>query len=91
MAKRKKQSSNVKKVKGAAARPKAKASRGKAAAKRTARAKPKRAPVKKAAPKEVRRMKQPAAPAVDTVAVEVIAPTPCVTIICGRYSTDTRT
>jgi hypothetical protein len=34
---------------------------------------------------------QPVAPAVDTVAVEVIAPTPCVTIICGRYSTDTRT
>ena len=73
MAKRKKQSSNVKKRKGATARPKVKAARGKAAAKRTvAGAKPKRAPVKKAARKEIRRMKQPVAPAVDTVAVEVI-------------------
>jgi hypothetical protein len=72
MAKRKKQSSNVKKRKGATARPKAKAARGKAPAKRTARAKPKRAPVKKAARKEIRRMKQPVAPAVDTVAAEVI-------------------
>jgi hypothetical protein len=53
-----------------AARPKAKkpskAARGKAATQRTvARAKPKRAPAKK-------RMKQPTAPAVETVAVEVI-------------------
>jgi len=70
MAKRKKQSSKVQKKKGAKARPKAKklskAARGKAAAQRTvARAKPKRAPAKK-------RMKQPTAPAVETVAVEVI-------------------
>jgi hypothetical protein len=70
MAKRKKQSSKVQKKKGAKARPKAKkvskAARGKAPAKRTvARAKPKRAPAKK-------RMKQPTAPAVETVAVEVI-------------------
>ena len=70
MAKHKKQSSKVQKRKGAKTRPKAKklskAARGKAAAKRTvARAKPKRAPAKK-------RMKQPTAPAVETVAVEVI-------------------
>jgi hypothetical protein len=69
MAKRKKQSAKIQKRKGAKARPKAKklsnAMRGKAAAKRAvARAKPKRAPVKKAAP--------PVAPAVETVAVEVI-------------------
>jgi hypothetical protein len=69
MAKRKKQSAKVQKRKGAKARPKAKklpkATRGKAAAKRVvARAKPKRAPVKKAA--------RPVAPAVETVAVEVI-------------------
>ena len=70
MAKRKKQSSKVQKKKGAKARPKvkkpSKAARGKAAAQRTvASAKPKRAPAKK------RRMKQPTAPAVETVAVEV--------------------
>ena len=70
MAKRKKQSSKVQNKKGAKARPKAKklsrAARGKAVVKRTvARAKPKRAPAKK-------RMKQPTAPAVETVAVEVI-------------------
>jgi hypothetical protein len=70
MAKRKKQSSKVQKKKGAKARPKAKklpkAARGKAAAKQTAaRATPKSAPAKK-------RMKQPTAPAVETVAVEVI-------------------
>jgi len=69
MAKRKKQSSKVQKKKGTKARTKAKkvskAARGKAAAKRTvARAKPKRVPVKK-------RMKQPAPPVVETVAVEV--------------------
>ena len=68
-AKRKKQSSKVQKQKGAKARPKAKklskAARGKPAAKRAvARAKPKRAPLKKAA--------RPVAPAVETVAVEVI-------------------
>ena len=68
MAKRKKQSSKVQR-KGAKARPKAKklskATRGKAVAKgAAARTKPKRAPVKKAA--------RPVAPAVETVAVEVI-------------------
>ena len=69
MAKRKKQSSKVQKTKRATGRPKArkqtKAARGKLAAKRTvARAKPKRASVKKAL--------QPVTPAVETVAVEVI-------------------
>ena len=69
MAKRKKQSAKVPKRKGAKARPKAKklskAARGKAVAKRAvARAKPKRAPMKKAT--------LPVAPAVETVAVEVI-------------------
>jgi hypothetical protein len=68
MAKRKKQSAKVQKRKGAKARPKAKklskATRGKAAKRVVARAKPKRAPRKKAA--------RPVAPAVETVAVEVI-------------------
>ena len=59
MAKRKKQSSKVLKRKGAKARPKAKK-----LPKATRRAKPKRAPVKKAA--------RPVAPAVETVAVEMI-------------------
>jgi hypothetical protein len=77
MAKRKKRSSKVQKRKGATARPEAKklskAARGKAVAKpAVARAKPKRAPVKKAARKE--RMKQPVAPAVETVTVEHPAP-----------------
>jgi hypothetical protein len=64
MAKRKKQSSKVQKRKGAKARPKSK-KLSKAAAKRAvAKAKPKRAPVKKAA--------HPVAPAIETVAVEVI-------------------
>jgi hypothetical protein len=76
MAKRKKQSSKVKKRKGATARPKAKklskAARGKAAKRAVAKAKPKRAPVKKAARKE--RTKQPVAPAVETVTVEHPAP-----------------
>jgi len=67
MAKRKKQSAKVQKRKGAKTRPKAKklskATRGKAAVKRAiARAKPKRAPV----------TARPVAPAVETVAVEVI-------------------
>jgi hypothetical protein len=69
MVKRKKQSSKVHK-KGAKARPNAKklskGARGKAVGKRTvASAKPKRAPAK-------RQMKRPAAPALETVAVEVI-------------------
>jgi hypothetical protein len=69
MAKRKKQSAKVQKKMGARARPKAKksskAARGKAATKRTvARAKSKRASAKKAA--------RSAAPAVETLAVDVI-------------------
>jgi hypothetical protein len=79
MAKRKKQSSKVQKRKGAKARPKAKklskSTRRKAAAKRTvARAKPKRVPVKEAA--------RPPAPAVETIALEVIErPAPGVTAV----------
>ena len=88
MAKRKKQSSKVQKKKGAIARPKAKklskAARGKAATKRTvARAKPKHAPVKKAA--------RPAAPAVETVAVEVIEqPAPGVITVTEVEETEVR-
>jgi hypothetical protein len=69
MAKRKKQS-KVQMRKGATARPKArKPSKAVKAMKPTvAKAKPKRAPVKKAA----RRIKQSVAPAIETVAVEVI-------------------
>ena len=88
MAKRKKQSSNFQKKKGATARPKAKklskAARGKAAAKRAAAAaKPKRAPVKKAA--------QPVASAVETVAVEVIEqPAPGVITVTEVEETEAR-
>jgi hypothetical protein len=59
--------------------------RGKAPAKRTvARAKPKRAPAKK-------RMKQPTAPAVETVAVEVIEqPAPGVTTVTEVEETELR-
>jgi hypothetical protein len=68
MAKQKNRSSKVQKKKGAKARPKvkklSKPARSKAMAKPAAKAKPKRAQVKKA-PRAV-------APAVDTVAVEVI-------------------
>jgi hypothetical protein len=92
MAKRKKQSAKIQKRKGAKARPKAKklsnAMRGKAAAKRTvARAKPKSAPVKKSA----RRVKQPVAPAVETVAVEVIEqPAPGVITVTEVEETEVR-
>ena len=86
MAKRKKQS----KVQKRGKLPKGKtASRGKArkvakAAKRTvARAKPKRAPMKKAA--------RPVAPAVETVAVEVIEqPAPAVTTVAKVEETELR-
>jgi hypothetical protein len=87
MAKRKKQSSKVQKRKGAKARPKAKklskATRGKAVAKgAAARTKPKRAPVKKAAP---------VAPAVETVAVEVIEqPAPGVITVTEVEETEVR-
>jgi hypothetical protein len=63
MAKRRKQS-KVQKRKGAPARPKAKKAAGKATKRVVAKAKPKRAAAKKAAP--------PVATAVETVAVEVI-------------------
>ena len=71
MAKRKKQSKAPKR-KAARARGKArkatKSARAKATKRTIARAKPKPAPVKKAA----RKVKQPIAPVVETVAVEVI-------------------
>ena len=88
MAKRKKQSSKVQKRKGAKARLKAKklskATRGKVVAKgAAARAKPKRAPVKKAA--------RPVAPAVETVAVEVIEqPAPDVITVTEVEETEVR-
>jgi hypothetical protein len=85
MAKRKEQSAKVQKRKGAKARPKAKklskVTRGKAAKRAVARAKPKRAPVKKAA--------RPVAPAVETVAVEVIEqPAPGVTTVTEVEETE---
>jgi hypothetical protein len=89
MAKRKKQSSKVQRKKGAKVRPKAKklskAARGNAAAKRTvARAKPKRAPAKK-------QMKHSTAPAVETVAVEVIEqPAPGVITVTEVEETELR-
>ena len=86
MAKRKKQAS-VQKRKGATARPKAKklskAARGKATKRAVARGKPKRAPVKKAA--------RPAAPTVETVAVEVIErPAPGVITVTEVEETEVR-
>jgi|SRR5580704_9479517 hypothetical protein len=89
MAKRKKQSSKVQNKKGAKAHPKAKklskAARGKAVVKRTvARAKPKRAPAKK-------QMKQPTAPALESVAVEVIErPAPGVITVTEVEETELR-
>jgi len=86
MAKRKKQSAKVQKRKGAKARPKAKklskATRGKAAVKRAiARAKPKRAPV----------TARPVAPAVETIAVEVIEqPAPGVITVTEVEETELR-
>jgi hypothetical protein len=88
MAKRKKQSSRAQKRRGATARPKArklsKAARGKTATKRTiARAKSKRAPAKKAA--------RSVAPAVETVAVEVIEqPPPGVIAVTEVEETEVR-
>ena len=71
MAKRNRRS-KVQKSKGATARPKprklSRAARAKPTKRTVAKAKPKRAPVKKA----VRKVKQPVAPVVETVAVEVI-------------------
>jgi hypothetical protein len=88
MAKRKKQSSKAQKRKGTKARPKAKklskVARGKSAAKRAiARAKPKRASVKKAT--------RPIAPAVETVAVEVVEqPAPDVITVTEVEETQVR-
>jgi hypothetical protein len=88
MAKRKKQSAKVQKRKGAKTRPKAKklskTTRIKAAAKRAvATAKPKRASMKKAA--------RPVAPAVETVAVEVIEqPAPDVITVTEVKETELR-
>ena len=60
--------------------------RGKATKRTVARAKPKRTPVKKAAWKE--RMKQPVAPVVETVAVEVIEqPAPSVMTVTEAEET----
>ncbi len=80
MAKRKKRSKVQKRAKPqrgnsatrGKARKVAKAARGKPTKRTVARAKPKRATVKKPPRKEARRMKQPIAPVVETVAVEVI-------------------
>jgi hypothetical protein len=88
MAKRKNQSSKVQKRKGAKARPKAKklskVTRGKAVAKgASARIKPKRAPVKKAA--------RPVTPVVKAVAVEVIEqPAPGVITVTEVEETEVR-
>ena len=54
------------------ARKATKSSRGKASKRTVARAKPKRMRVKKAARKKVQPMKQPGAPTVETVVVDVI-------------------
>ena len=54
------------------ARKATKFSRGKASKRSVARAKPKRMRVKKAARKKEQRMKQPGAPAVETVVIDVI-------------------
>jgi hypothetical protein len=88
MAKRKKQSSKIQKRKGVKARPKArklsKAARGKTAPKRAvARGKPKRAPAKKAA--------RSVAPAVETLAVDVIEqPAPGVIAVTEVEETEVR-
>jgi CelD/BcsL family acetyltransferase involved in cellulose biosynthesis len=88
MAKRKKQPAKIQKRKGAKARPKARklsnAMGGKAAAKRAvARAKPKRARVKKAA--------RPVAPPIETVAAEGIEqPAPAVTTVAKVEETELR-
>ena len=90
MAKRKKQSKAPKR-KAAAARGKArkvgKAARGKVTKRAVAKAKPKPAPVKKAA----RKVKQPVAPVVETVVVEVIEqPAPGVITVTEVEETEVR-
>jgi hypothetical protein len=95
MAKRKKQSKAQKRGKlpkrNSAARGKARKVSKSAATKRTvASAKPKRATVKKLR-KEARRMKQPIAPVVETVAVEVIGqPAPGVITVTEVEETEVR-
>ena len=69
----------------------AKAARGKPTKRTVARAKPKRVTVKKVAPKVVRRMKQPIAPVVETVAVEVIEqPAPGIITVTEVEETEVR-
>jgi hypothetical protein len=87
MAKRKKQSSKVQKREGATARPKAKklskAARGKATKRAVARGKPKRAPMNNPT--------RPAAPTVETAAVEVIEqPAPGVITVTEVEETEVR-
>jgi hypothetical protein len=96
MAKRKKRSEVQKRAKqrrrNSATRGKARKVSKSAATKRTvARAKPKRATVKKPPRKEARRMKQPIAPVVETVAVEVIEqPAPGVITVTEVEETEVR-
>ena len=96
MAKRKKRSEVQKRAKqrrgSSATRGKARKESKSAATKRTvARAKPKRATVKKPPRKEARRMKQPIAPVVETVAVEVIEhPAPGVITVTEVEETEVR-
>ena len=89
MAKRKK-GSNVQsraKVRRANSTKRGKVKAAKAAKRAVARAKPKRAPVKKA----VRKAKQPVAPVVETVAVEVIEqPAPGVITVTEVEETEVR-
>ena len=73
------------------ARKATKSSRGKASKRTVARAKPKRMRVKKAARKKVQPMKQPGAPTVETVVVDVIEkPAPDVITITEFEETEIR-
>ena len=73
------------------ARKATKSSRGRASKRTVARAKPKRMRVKKAARKKVQPMKQPGAPTVETVVVDVIEkPAPDVITITEFEETDVR-
>ena len=73
------------------ARKAAKSTRGKASKRTVARAKRERMGVKKAARKKVQRMKQPGAPTVETVVVDVIEkPAPDVITITEFEETEVR-
>ena len=73
------------------ARKATKSSRGKASKRTVAGAKPKRMGVKKAGRKKVQRMKQPSAPTVETVVVDVIEkPAPDVITITEFEETEIR-